>query len=91
MVTFKLFAHRVPGLVSVEILRRKQVGLFFTCFHSLRSNLKKTKLYDPTLDDQYKLYFLAPRSERSHSLAPRLDGICSHSAWSRPSKKSPRN
>ncbi|WZZ60698.1 hypothetical protein YC2023_060805 [Brassica napus] len=52
---------------------------------------QKTKLYDPTLDDQYKLYFLAPRSERSHSLAPRLTGIRSHSAWSRPSRKSPRN
>ncbi|WZZ50125.1 hypothetical protein YC2023_050232 [Brassica napus] len=29
--------------VSVEILRRKQVGLFLACFHSLRSDLSGLK------------------------------------------------
>ncbi|KAL0835429.1 hypothetical protein Bca101_087318 [Brassica carinata] len=30
--------------VSVEILRRKQVGLFLACFHSLRSDLSDLQL-----------------------------------------------
>ncbi|KAL0814243.1 hypothetical protein Bca101_070686 [Brassica carinata] len=30
--------------VSVEILRRKQVGLFLVCFHSLRSDLSDLQL-----------------------------------------------
>ncbi|WZZ73254.1 hypothetical protein YC2023_084624 [Brassica napus] len=55
----------------------KTVANPFHVFRHSKSSIKlydkkqkqKTKLCDPTLDDQYKLYFLAPRSERSHSLA----------------------